>query len=60
MNIFRKLRRIHELELQVAALHDLVADGVFDEYGSFESWRDVAMNKLKADGVWTKLRNERK
>ena len=60
MNILRKLRRIQELELQVASLHNLVADGVFDEYGSFDCWRCVAADKLRSDGVWAKLREERK
>ena len=65
MNIIRKISgwlkgRRNDLELQIASLHDLVADGVFDEYGSFACWRCVAADKLRSDGVWAKLREERK
>lgn len=52
-------KRVRDLECDIAALHDLVADGVFKEYACFELWRNVAIGILKADGVWKRLRNER-
>ena len=53
INIMKELSdaRVEELELQVASLHDLVADGVFDEYGSFECWRCVAAARSKTKDV---------